>query len=294
MEPSSANTGNFSAGQSSRAKEVPKSKTVEDVHISPHRGKSKGGVQKKDAVSKSLLPDLEERDPKSTVIEVSDGELPHLSPSRTLKFHDSQNSENQSEQSLPKQSSSLKTEDTSGKQKRDAGSHCRSESAHDGLNVEAGSPLEVQIVEEVMEGVVEEVHPQMNNLSSQSKSGEVRTSTGHNVTLGKKQLPCALENTRKIGAANKEEGSKLKEKEKRLPMESTSARVLKKTYEKYFTLWRRRSEKNRRERILQALVMIKSSRRKKGLVCVWCCLLIIQSGYFCLCFIVGFSFVVFH
>jgi hypothetical protein len=237
---------------------------------------------------------LEERDPKSTVIEVSDGELPHLSPSRPLKFHDSQNSENQSEQSLPKQSSSLKTEDTSGKQKRDAGSHCRSESAHDGLNVEAGSPLEVQIVEEVMEGVVEEVHPQMNNLSSQSKSGEVRTSTGHNVTLGKKQLPCALENTRKIGAANKEEGSKLKEKEKRLPMESTSARVLKKTYEKYFTLWRRRSEKNRRERILQALVMIKSSRRKKGLVCVWCCLLIIQSGYFCLCFIVGFSFVVFH
>jgi hypothetical protein len=134
----------------------------------------------------------------------------------------------------------------------------------------------------------------MNNLSSKSKSGIARTSTSHNVTLGKKQLPRALENTRTVGAADKEEGSKLKEKEKRSPMESASARVLKKTYEKYFTLWRRRSEKNRRERILQALVMIKSSRRKKGLVCVWCCLLIIQSGYFCLCFIVGFSFVVFH
>jgi hypothetical protein len=31
-------------------------------------------------------------DPKSTVIEVSDGKLPHLSPLRALKFCDSQNS----------------------------------------------------------------------------------------------------------------------------------------------------------------------------------------------------------
>jgi hypothetical protein len=189
LEPSSANTGNFSAGESSRAKEAPKSKTVKDVHISSHRGKSKGGVQKKDAVSKSLFPDLEERDPKSTVIEVSDGELPHLSPSRTLKFHDSQNSENRSEPSLTKQSTSLRTEDTSRKQERDPGSHCESESAHDGLNVEVGSPLEVQVPEEVLEGIVEEVHPQMSNLSSKSKSAVVRTSTGHNVTPGKKQLP---------------------------------------------------------------------------------------------------------
>jgi hypothetical protein len=189
LEPSLANTRNFSAGESSRAKEAPKSKTVEDVHISPHRGKSKGSVQKKDVVSKNLLVDLEERDPKSTVIEVSDGELPHLSPSRTLRFRDSLNSENRSEQSLPKQSTSLRTEDTSGKQEGDLGSHCKSESAHDGLNVELGSPLEVQVPEEVLEGVVEEVHPQLSNLSSKSKSAVVRTSTGHNVTPGKKQLP---------------------------------------------------------------------------------------------------------
>jgi hypothetical protein len=132
---------------------------VEDVLISPHPSKSKGGVQKKDGVSKSLLPDLEERDPKSTVIEVSNGELPHLSPSRVLKFQDSQNFENRSEQSLPKQFNSLKTEDTSGKKKSDVGSHCESESTHDGLNVETGSPLEVQVVEKVGKGVVEEVHP---------------------------------------------------------------------------------------------------------------------------------------
>jgi hypothetical protein len=75
----------------------------------------------------------------------------------------------------------------------------------------------------------------MNNLSSKSKSGIARTSTSHNVTLGKKQLPRALENTRTVGAADKEEGSKLKEKEKRSPMESASARVLKKTYEKHLT-----------------------------------------------------------
>jgi hypothetical protein len=37
------------------------------------------------------------------------------------------------------------------------------------------------------------------------------------------------------GGAEKEEGSKLKEKEKRSPMESTSARVLKKTFEKHLT-----------------------------------------------------------
>jgi hypothetical protein len=232
LEPSSANTGNYSAGESSRAKEAPKSKTVKDVHISSHRGKSKGGVQKKDAVSKSLFPDLEERDPKSTVIEVSDGELPHLSPSRTLKFHDSQNSENRSEPSLTKQSTSLRTEDTSRKQERDPGSHCESESAHDGLNVEVGSPLEVQVPEEVLEGIVEEVHPQMSNLSSKSKSAVVRTSIGHNVTPGKKQLPRALENTKMGGRAEKEEGSILKEKEKWSPMELASARVLKKMFEK--------------------------------------------------------------
>jgi hypothetical protein len=99
------------------------------------------------------------------------------------------------------------------------------------LNVEARSPLEVQVVEEV----VEEVHPQMSNLSSKSKSGVVRTSIGHNVILRKKQLPHALENMEMVGVADKEEGSKLKEKEKRSPMESASARVLKKTYEKRLT-----------------------------------------------------------
>ena len=124
---------------------------------------------------------------------------------------------------MPKQSSSLKMEDISGKQKRDARSHYRLESTLDGLNVEGGSPLEVQVVEEVIDGVVEKVHPQMSNLSSKSKSGEVHTSTGHNVTHGKKQLPCTLENTRKVGVANKKEGLKLEEKEKRLLMESTSA-----------------------------------------------------------------------
>jgi hypothetical protein len=60
LEPSSANTGNFSAGESSRAKEAPKSIILEDVLISFHPSKSKEALQKKDGISKSLLPNLEE------------------------------------------------------------------------------------------------------------------------------------------------------------------------------------------------------------------------------------------
>jgi hypothetical protein len=62
----------------------------------------------------------------------------------------------------------------------------------------------------------------MSNLSSKSKSGVVCTSTCHNMTLDKKQIPRALENTRTVGVVDKEEGSKLKEKEKWSPMESAS------------------------------------------------------------------------
>jgi hypothetical protein len=55
------------------------------------------------------------------------------------------------------------------------------------------------------------------------------------MTLDKKQIPRALENTRTVGVVDKEEGSKLKEKEKWSPMESASTWVLKKTYEKRLT-----------------------------------------------------------
>ena len=89
-----------------------------------------------------------------------------MSSLRVPKFHDSRNAKNRSEESLPKQSNSLKIEDTSRMQKKDASSHCESESIYDGLNVEAGSPLEGQVVEKAGKGVVEEVHLQMNNLSN--------------------------------------------------------------------------------------------------------------------------------
>ena len=56
--------------------------------------KAKEAYRRKNVVSKSLFPDLEERDSKSIVIEVSNGELPHLSPSRTLKFCDFHKFEN--------------------------------------------------------------------------------------------------------------------------------------------------------------------------------------------------------
>jgi hypothetical protein len=59
-KPSSANIGNYSAGESSRAKEAPKSIILEDVLISFHPSKSKEALQKKDGISKSLLPNLEE------------------------------------------------------------------------------------------------------------------------------------------------------------------------------------------------------------------------------------------
>lgn len=157
---------NFSTYEKSRAKDAPKSKIVIDVLISPHLRKSKGGIQKKDGASKILLSDLEKWNPKSTLIEISNGELPHLSSLRVPKFHDSRNAKNRSEESLPKQSNSLKIEDTSRMQKKDASSHCESESIYDGLNVEAGSPLEGQVVEKAGKGVVEEVHLQMNNLSN--------------------------------------------------------------------------------------------------------------------------------
>jgi hypothetical protein len=73
-----------------------------------------------------------------------------LSPSRSLKIRDSQNFDNSSAHYLPKQPSSLKTEDTSEKKTTGADSDCKSKSAHDGLNLEPGSHEEVQIVEEVV------------------------------------------------------------------------------------------------------------------------------------------------
>ena len=86
---------------------------------------------------------------------------------------------------------------------------------------------------EVPGKVVEEVEPQMSHMSNKPKSGVVRTSISHNVTASKKHLPRQLENRRTTGAADKEEGAKSKEKEKRVPKESASDLVLKKTFEKH-------------------------------------------------------------
>jgi hypothetical protein len=127
----------------------------------------------------------------------------------------------------------------------------------------------------------------------------VHTSIGHNVIPGKKQLPCALENMMTAQAVDREEGSKLKEKEKRSPLESASTRVLKKTYEKRLTcgngpLEEEIGEKEKRKDIVGISNDKEFKKKKKSLVCVWCCLLLIQSGYFCLRFSIGFSFAVFH
>jgi hypothetical protein len=83
--------------------------------------------------------------------------------------------------------------------------------------------------------VLEEVQPQMSHMSSKSKSGVVCTSTGHNMTPGKKQPRRTLENRRTIGTVDKEEGSKCKEKDRRLAEKSASDQLSKKTFEKRHT-----------------------------------------------------------
>lgn len=78
----------------------------------------------------------------------------------------------------------------------------------------------------------EEVEPQTSHMSNKPKSGVVRNSNGHNMTATKQPLPRQLENRRTTGAADQEEGSKCKEKEKRVRKESAFDLVLKKTFEK--------------------------------------------------------------
>jgi hypothetical protein len=79
---------NFSAGESSRAKEAPKSIIVEDVPISSHPSKSKGAIQKKQPILKSLILNLDVQDPKSTILQDPSSEMPVLSPSIVLKLRD--------------------------------------------------------------------------------------------------------------------------------------------------------------------------------------------------------------
>jgi hypothetical protein len=115
LEHSSAHTGNFSASESNKAKEAPKSIIVEDVPISPHLSKSKGAIQKKQPVLKSLILNLDVQDPKSTVLQDPSGEVSVLFPSRLFKLRDSQNFDNLSTNSQLKQPSSKRIEDTTEK-----------------------------------------------------------------------------------------------------------------------------------------------------------------------------------
>lgn len=216
LEPSSAHTGNFSAGESSRAKEVPKSKVVEDP------GRSTGVLQKKRPVSKSLIPNLDVQATKSTVLQDPSRDVLDLSPSTSLQLRDSQNSENPSENSLPKEPSSKTTDDNVDKVTTGVDSQIQSRSPSAAPNPEV----------EVPGKVLEEVEPQSSHMSNKAKSGVVRTSIGHNMAASKKPLPRELENRRTTGAADQEEGSKCKEKEKRVPKESASDQVLKRTFEK--------------------------------------------------------------
>ena len=225
LEPSSAHTGNFSAGESSRAKEAPKSKVVEDVPIA---GRSTVAVQKKRPVSKNLISNLDVQATKSTILQDPSRDVLDLSPSTSLQLRDSQNSENPSENSLPKQPTSKRTDDTTEKVTTAIDSQIDSGSPSGAPNPEAGSRDEV----EVPGKVVEEAEPQTSHMSNKPKSGVVRTSIGHNISASKKPLPRQLENRKTTGAADQEEGSKCKEKEKRVPKESASDQVLKRTFEK--------------------------------------------------------------
>jgi hypothetical protein len=61
---------------------------VEDVPISSHPSKSKGAIQKKQPILKSLILNLDVQDPKSTILQDPSSEMPVLSPSIVLKLRD--------------------------------------------------------------------------------------------------------------------------------------------------------------------------------------------------------------
>jgi hypothetical protein len=179
------------------------------------------------------------------------------------------------------QPNSKRTKDTTKKLTIGADSQCESGSPPAGVNLEGGSANEVEVPDKVLE----EVQPQMSHMSSKSKSGVVRTSTGHNMTLSKKQLPHILENRRTIGAVEKEEGPKCKEKDKRLPKESASDQVLKKTFEKCHTRGKGPSEeeigsKQKRKEV----AVISNDKEQKKNNSKWLLLPVIHCCFLDCCF----------
>jgi hypothetical protein len=233
FEPSSANTGTFSVGESSRARGATNSGRLHTPKLPKLTNKFSETLLRKDGVSKSLIGDLLASTPITANTDEEGGELPHLSDSASpnalqIDFPSMQ-FEHSSGQSLPTNTSeSPMSTDVAA---QDLNAHLLNEDSELAIDMDAHSPTKKKNVPSFQANILPS--------ASQKKPGVVRNPVGHRILTAPKQPSTAAETVlpeHGVAIPVRDSSERSPEiSEERVPepkQESASSQVFKATFEK--------------------------------------------------------------